>query len=181
MHTRILQAPYSLVRRAKRVIAHEVEPPREPAGSEPILTPVAASDAIEPSIVVAGPPLVSPPDAVILPGESRKRTHRRPRYRLAQLCCILSAAASTTALVGMALEEAPLARISAAAAISTAIAALAFAWRSRLKSRVVEWALAAGAVALIVAAAVVALGDAPRSTEPDVKPAVSPAQRQQQG
>jgi peptidoglycan/LPS O-acetylase OafA/YrhL len=138
---------------------------------------------VDPTIVAAAP-AEPPSDAVVLPGEmrERKKSHRRPRYRLAQACCILSAAGSATALVGMALEEAPLAQVSAGFAVLTAVAALAFAWRSRMKSRVVEWALAAGAVAILIAAAVVVLGDGPRNTEPQGKPTtVSPGQRQQQG
>ena len=187
MHTRILQAPYSLVRRAKRVIAREVRVPEEPVGTA-IVVASTQPESVDSSLIVVPPAEVPPPDAVIMPGElggesrERTRSHRRPRYRLAQVCCILSAVGSGTALVGMALEEGPLAKISAGVAVLTAVGALAFAWRSRMKSRVVEWALAAGAVALLIAAAVMVLGDGPRNTEPQGKPAtVSPGQRQQQG
>ena len=186
MHTRILQAPYALVRRAKRVIAREVEVLEEPAGTEIIVAPREAAEPMTTAAVIVGvqeSAEAPPPDAVVLPGElpAKRRTHRRPRYRLAQVGCILSAAGSVAALIGLALEEGPLAKIGAGAALLSAVAAIAFAWRSRMKTRVMELALAAGAVAVLMCAAVVMLGDGGKPTEPQGKPTtVSPGAKQGQ-
>jgi hypothetical protein len=143
---------------AREVSAAQVEEANRHAAvvtpGDLMVTPPPVTDGVleDRAEAVAAEPIVVVDPTTLGGGRRRRRSHQR-LYRGTQLCTLLSAALSATAVIcGMADEIGP-ARICAITALSVGLIGTALSGRSSLSARWRGWAIAA----VVFAAASLAL------------------------